>query len=137
DVAPPGGPHLGVLRSPHAHARIVAIRLAAARALPGVAAAWAPADLPEVPEALPSAYTPGKKTWGQSILVREVARFVGEPLAVVVADTPGRLTDALEAVTVDYEPLPALARVDHSYTSLTKLHAGWADNTAFVTKGSV
>jgi carbon-monoxide dehydrogenase large subunit len=137
DLAPSGCLQLGVVRSTHAHARLVAVHLDAARALPGVAAAWAAKDLPEVPETLPSAYTPGKKTWGQSILVREVARFVGEPLAVVVADTPGRLTDALEAVTVDYEPLPALARVDHSYTSLTKLHAGWADNTAFVTKGSV
>src|SRR6185436_880252 len=85
DLAPAGCLHLGVIRSTHAHARVVAVRLDAARALPGVAAAWAAADLPEVPEAMPSAFSPGKKTWGQSILVRDVARFAGEPVAVVVA----------------------------------------------------
>ena len=78
-----------------------------------------------------------KKTWGQSILVRDVARFVGEPLAVIVADTASHLADALETVTVDYEPLPALARVAEAYTSATRLHDGWTDNTAFVTKGGV
>ena len=133
DLAPPGCLHLGVVRSTHAHARIVAIHLDAARKLPGVSAAWAAADLPGVPESMPSAYSPGgKKTWGQSILVRDVARFVGEPLAVVVADTAGHLADALETVTVDYEPLPVLAHVAEAYTSSTKLHDGWADNTAFV-----
>ncbi len=138
DLAPPGCLHLGVVRSTHAHARIVAIHLDAARKLPGVSAAWGAADLPEVPEAMPSAYSPGgKKTWGQSILVRDVARFAGEPLAVVVADTAGRLADALETVTVDYEPLPVLAHVAEAYKSSTKLHDGWADNTAFVTKGAV
>ena len=112
DLAPSGCLHLGVVRSTHAHARLVAVHLEAARALVGVSAAWAAADLPEVPESMPSAYSPGgKKTWGQSILVRDVARFVGEPLAVIVADTASHLADALETVTVDYEPLPALARV--------------------------
>ena len=137
DLAPAGCLHLGVIRSTHAHARVVAVRLDAARTLPGVAAAWAAADLPEVPEAMPSAFSPGKKTWGQSILVHDVARFAGEPVAVVVADTPSRLADALEAVTVEYAPLPTLARVDAAYTSATKLHDGWSDNTAFVTKGSM
>ena len=74
DLTPAGCLHLGVVRSTHAHARIVAVHLDAARKLPGVSAAWAAADLPEVPEAMPSAYSPGgKKTWGQSILVRDVA----------------------------------------------------------------
>jgi aerobic carbon-monoxide dehydrogenase large subunit len=137
DLAPAGCLHLGVIRSAHAHARILAVGLDAARALTGVAAAWAAKDLPEVPEALPSAYSPGKKAWGQSILVHDVARYAGEPVAVVVADTPARLADALDAATVEYAPLPTLAHVDAAYRSATKLHEGWADNTAFVTKGSM
>ena len=107
DLRRPGTRHLGVVRSPHAHARIRGIAADQARAMPGVSVFTA-ADLPEVARGIPAPFggTPSTRPYVQSVLASEVVRYVGEPVAVVVADDPYRLGDALDAVTVDYEPLP-------------------------------
>jgi len=131
DVVRPGAAHLGVVRAVHAHARLRAVDLAAARARPGVLAAWSAADLPEVGAALAAAWggTHKGRPFAVPILAREQVRYVGEAVAVVVAETPVQLADALEAVRVEYEPLPALASVETATTSTTRVHEGWADNT--------
>src|SRR5439155_11746581 len=113
DIAPARCLHLGVVRSIHGHANIRAIDTADARAQSGVVAAWTAADLDENARTLPTAYGGSVKgrPWAIPVLAREVARYVGEPIAVVLADDPYRLADALERVTVDYEPLPAVTGV--------------------------
>ena len=131
DVVRPGAAHLGVVRAVHAHARLRAVDLAAARARPGVLAAWSAADLPGVGAALAAAWggTHKGRPFAVPILAREQVRYVGEAVAVVVAETPVQLADALEVVRVEYEPLPALASVETATTSTTRVHEGWADNT--------
>src|SRR5262249_45565806 len=68
---------------------------------------------------------------------RDVVRHVGEPVAVVVAESLTLLADALDAVQVQYAPLPPLATAEASLASGTRLHEGWPDNTAIVARGTV
>ena len=139
DLARAGLLHLGVVRSVHAHARIVTVRTAGARARPGVVAAWSAADLPEAARPMPGSYGGGQKgrPWAQPILARERVRYVGEPVAVVVAADPYRLAGALDAVIVDYEPLPALVDAAAAFHAPTRLHEGWPDNAALAARGAV
>jgi aerobic carbon-monoxide dehydrogenase large subunit len=127
--------HLGVVRSVEAHARLLEIRTGDALGMPGVVAAWTARELPEVARPIPSSLK--GRPFAIHVLAAEVVRYVGEPVAVVVADDPYRLADALEAVSVAYEPLPALVTAEQSLGSVTRLHEGWPDNTAIVARGSV
>src|SRR5207245_5641758 len=77
------------------------------------------------------------RPWAQPVLAREVVRYVGEPVALVVAETFSQLADALDAVTVEYERRPALATAESALGSATRLHDGWSDNIAIVAKGAV
>src|SRR6059036_3480204 len=131
--------HLAVVRSVEAHARIAKIALAEARALRGVVAAWSAADLPETARPMPSAYGAVRKgrPWSQPILARDRVRYVGEPVAVVVAESPYRVADALELVRVEYEPLPALTTVEAALASPTRLHDGWPDNAALAVGAAI
>jgi carbon-monoxide dehydrogenase large subunit len=128
--------HLGVVRSVEPHARVVTIGKAAALALPGVVAVWGASDLPEIAKPLQSGGAQSGRPFAQDVLVK-VARYVGEPVAVVVADNAYRLADALEAVTVAYEPRPPLTTPAEALTSSTRLHPGWPDNGALVVRASV
>src|SRR5919198_3276431 len=121
DLTREGLLHLAVVRSVQAHARITKLALDGARALPGVVAAWSAAELPEAARAMPGAYGGGKtgRPWSQPILARDVVRYVGEPVAVVVAESAYRVADALELARVDYEPLPPLATVEAALASAT------------------
>jgi carbon-monoxide dehydrogenase large subunit len=139
DLTREGMLHLGVVRSLHAHARVRAVDTRAAVALPGVAAAWSAADLPEAarPILAGSEGAHQGRPFAAPVLARDRVRYVGEPVAVVVADDPYRLADALALVTVDYEPLPALVAPEEALGSATRLHDGWADNAAVVARGAV
>jgi carbon-monoxide dehydrogenase large subunit len=135
DLTREGLLHLGVVRSPHAHARVLKIVAADALALPGVVAVWGAADLPELARPRPS---PQKgRPWELPVLAREVARYVGEPVAVLIARDPYRLADALAAVRVEYEPLPAVTDVEEAVASPVRLHEGWPDNVAFTATSTV
>jgi carbon-monoxide dehydrogenase large subunit len=129
--------HLGAVRSVHAHARVLKVGTGAALALPGVVAAWSAVDLPEGARAIAPAYGGAHKgrLFEQPILAREVVRYVGEPIAVVVADDAYRLADALAAVVVEYEPLPPLTGAAQALASPARLHAGWPDNVALDARG--
>jgi len=115
DLSPPGLLHAVLVRSPHAHADIVGIDTVAARAMPGVAAVYTVADLESDGVApLPGGVeipgpdgNPGPKH-GRTELAKGRVRFVGEPVAMVVAETRQAGLDAAEAVMVDYAPRDAV-----------------------------
>ena len=110
DVRVPGMLHAVVLRSPHAHARLVAIDAKRAREVPGVHAVLTAADVPAaaiIPNRVPA--PAGTDRYLQPAIARTVVRYVGEPVALVVADDPYVARDALERVDVVYEPMSACA----------------------------
>src|SRR5262249_7929380 len=136
DLVRDGAVHLGLVRSREAHARIVKIATASARAMPGVLAVWTAADLPEVRRPLVSAGIERRRPYSMPVLAGDVARYVGEPLAVVIADTAARLADALDAVAVEYDPLPPVVSAPEGLTISTRVH-DWPDNAALVARGQV
>lgn len=95
--------HAAVLRSAHAHARVLRLEVDRARAMPGVVAVLTAVDVPGRP-------THGllRQDWPVLVGVGERARYVGDALAVVVAETLAQAEAAREAVEVDYEVLPGV-----------------------------
>ncbi|SFQ00612.1 xanthine dehydrogenase family protein molybdopterin-binding subunit [Amycolatopsis rubida] len=99
-----GAVHAVFVRSPIAHARITGIDVAQARTAPGVAGVYTAADLD---------LDPGKAgPVAEPFLAEDVVRYVGEPVALVLADQRYQLADAAELVDVDYDPLAAVADFD-------------------------
>jgi 2-furoyl-CoA dehydrogenase large subunit len=101
----PGTLHAAILRSPHAHARIVAIRTEAARDAPGVAAVLTAKDITALSSSLVVGVKAPIECWPIAV---ERARYVGEPIAVVIAASRYLAEDALDLIEVDYDPLPAI-----------------------------
>jgi aerobic carbon-monoxide dehydrogenase large subunit len=106
------------VRSPHAHARIRSIDTAAAKEAPGVVAIYTGTDYANDGIAMPKAAMPRKKRDGSPMfapqrpaLVVDRARYVGDPVAMVIAETLAQAKDAAELVMVDYEPLPSVTSV--------------------------
>ncbi|MBX6771080.1 MAG: xanthine dehydrogenase family protein molybdopterin-binding subunit [Chloroflexi bacterium] len=99
DLRLPGMLHAKLLRSPHAHARIRAIRVERALALPGVRCVLTAADIPNL-EREPA-------TRARAVLALDRVRFQGQPVAAVAADDVHTAEEALELIEVDYEVLPA------------------------------
>jgi carbon-monoxide dehydrogenase large subunit len=116
DVQPQGAAHAYVLRSPHAHAAIQRIDVASARAAPGVLTVLTGGDvqadrLGEIPCQIAVTNSDGSQR-GETprpLLAIGRVRHVGEPVALVVAETLKQAKDAAELIEVDYEPLPAIA----------------------------
>ena len=117
DLAAPNALHGVVVRSTHAHARIAAIRVDAARQMPGVAAVFTGSDLAsDNIGPLPCAVTNIPMTTPLVVppchaLARDIVRYVGEPVAFVVAESAESARDAAEAVVIDYEPLPPVVSI--------------------------
>ncbi|OLF06058.1 hypothetical protein BLA60_33485 [Actinophytocola xinjiangensis] len=110
DLDLPGCYEAAFLRSPHASARVLAMDTTAAKALPGVIGVWTGRDLADLVKPIPPKVTnPKLYDVPRYPLPPEYARFVGEPLAVVVATSRHIAEDALELIDVDYEVLPAIA----------------------------
>ena len=114
DATPPGCLHAAVLRSPHAAARITAIDTDAARHLPGVRAIYTHADLAaaglgHLPCVIPLKNSDGtaRADTPRPALADGQVRHVGDPVAFIVAETSAQAQDALEAVSVGYDILPA------------------------------
>jgi aerobic carbon-monoxide dehydrogenase large subunit len=104
-----------VLRSPHAHAKILAIDTARAKASPGVIAVLTGDDIAKRGLGTTRPFAPRKRSNGtpafvcpQPLLVKDRVRYVGDPVAFVVAETLNQARDAAELVDVRYEPLPAV-----------------------------
>ncbi len=108
-----------IVRSPHAHARILGYDIAAALEAPGVLAVLTGADVVNdglqgftasaMPEDLGA--PKGHRTW-RPVLATDKVRFVGEAVAFIVAETAAQAADALELVEVDYEPLDSVTHLD-------------------------
>src|ERR1700729_2925556 len=104
----PGMLHVAFLRSPYAHARITSVNVSAARTEPGVIAAYSGADFAAEQGSLPCAWpvTPDIVIPAHPPMAVDEVRYVGEAVAVVVARDRYEAADAIEAIEVDYEPLP-------------------------------
>jgi carbon-monoxide dehydrogenase large subunit len=118
DFQRPGQTYAHIVRSPHAHARIVAIRTAAARGAPGVLAVLTGAELAaEKIGNLPTGWLITSKDGSPMVepphpaVAVDRVRHVGDQVAVVVAETKDQAREAAELVEVDYEELPAVATV--------------------------
>ena len=107
DYEPAGVLQAAILRSAVAHGRLRAIDAAAALAIPGVAAVITAADIGAGIPSIPLRLAPlaGFEKYLQPVLAHDKVRYVGEPLAVVVADTRAIAEDALDVIAVDMEPL--------------------------------
>jgi carbon-monoxide dehydrogenase large subunit len=103
--------HAAILRSAVAHGRIRAIDVSRAKKVPGVHAIITAADLGDAIPLVPMRLQPMPEfeAFGQPVMARDKVRYVGEALAVVLADSAGVAEDALGAIEVDIEPLPAIA----------------------------
>ena len=134
DLNIPGALHLAVLRSPHAHARILSVDLSAALASPGVVAAYSGADLATViaaPMPSPWPVTPEMKAPAHYPITRDKARYVGDGVAVVLATSNVAARDALELIDVRYEVLPALVDVEAAATSTVLVHEELGTNACY------
>ena len=106
--------HVAILRTPHAHAWVRAIDAVAARSAPGVIGVYTGYDLGRVNAAMP-AYAPHPAlpiVCGIRPLATDRVRFVGEAVVAVVATDRYLASDALDRITVEYEPLPAVADIE-------------------------
>ncbi|WP_426959856.1 xanthine dehydrogenase family protein molybdopterin-binding subunit [Muricoccus radiodurans] len=119
DLNRPGQLYVHFLRSPHPHARLGAVDTAAARAMPGVRAVYTGADIAAAGiGGLPCGWGIKNKDGSpmaepaHPVLATGKVRHVGDPVAAVIADTRTQARDAAEAITVEYEPLPAAATPD-------------------------
>jgi len=120
DLQLPGMLHAAILRSAVAHGRLLRVDLSAARTMPGVRDAFAAAEIlawegtegsghgsvPRIPMLLDP--LPQGEAFLQPVIAQGKVRYVGEPLAVVVAETQALAEDALDAITVEIESLPAV-----------------------------
>ena len=96
------------VRSGFAHARISGIDTSEAAATPGVVGVYTAADLNLEDFAAAGAPVPSPDEMRRPVLAKDVVRFIGEPVAVVVAETRGQAVDAAELVDVDFDPLDAV-----------------------------
>ncbi len=123
DFALPGMLHGKILRSTEPHARIVAIDVARAAALPGVRAVVTGRDVPDVRY--------GGALKDETVFATDRVRYVGQPVAAVAATTPEAAEAALAAIEVRYEPLPAVLDAEAAMAPGAPLvHEGWAGYTA-------
>jgi aerobic carbon-monoxide dehydrogenase large subunit len=109
DIKVPGMLHLAVLRSPHAHAIVKQVDLSAAAGAPGVRLSLSGADLAgQIGPIVPNWIMPGTKVPDRPVVAIDRVRFVGECVALVVAETQAMAQDAIGLIEVDYEILPTV-----------------------------
>jgi aerobic carbon-monoxide dehydrogenase large subunit len=122
--------YMAIARSPVAHARILKIDVTAAKAAVGVISVLSAKDIAPVVAPMPVTSREGADLAPVpvTLLAREKVRFVGEPVAAVVAESRARALDALELIDVDYEPLPALLDPREAAHTDIVLHDGIDDN---------
>src|SRR6266705_1531417 len=115
DVNVPDQTYAVIVRSPHAHARLLAFDISAAQRAPGVVAVFTGADLAKDRLGTMKMTLKRKRPDGSPMfarphhgLTRDRVRYVGDPLALVVAETRAQAEDAADLVQIDYEPLPSV-----------------------------
>src|SRR5205823_13553536 len=137
DLAREGLLHAVILRSSVAHGRIRSIDTVAARARPGVHAVITAAEIgaaiPTIP--LRQDSSPAFKPFEQPVIAYDKVRYVGEPLAVVLAETAAAAEDALDAIDVAIDPLPAVVTSAAASTDQSLLFDGAGTNRALTLTG--
>ena len=140
DLRREGMLHAVVLRSPVAHGVIKSITTEAARAMPGVRVVITAADieralgrLPKIP--LRQDAVDSVVPFLQPVIAKDKVRYVGEPVALIVADTHAHAEDALEAIALDIEALPAIASSDEAERAAVRLFDDQPRNCALVLTG--
>ena len=137
DLTLPDMLHAAVLRSQHAHARLRGVDVVAARAVPGVVAVLTGADIAGVLPGIPTRAMTGERAVDAlqapeyPLLPHDKVCYVGQPIAVVVAHDPYVARDAVELITVDYEPLvPILDPDAAARDDAPVIHAAMGTNVA-------
>jgi carbon-monoxide dehydrogenase large subunit len=135
DLQLPGMCYAAILRSPHAHARIVNIDTTAAAAQPGVVAVYTGDDVRRRTTPIPTAWIPpgaDLKTTPHWALAIDTVRYVGDGVAMVVAESREAARDALDLIAVEYEPLPAVVgQVEAMAEGAPRVHEDVPGNVAF------
>ena len=132
DIKLPGLTHLIFLRSPHAHARVTALRTDAARKAPGIVRVATAGDLGSLGRLPFMATIPGLKQAPCPYLARDVVDSTGVPVAAVVAESAVQARDAADLIEVEYEPLPPISDPERGLESGAPLaHAELGTNQAF------
>src|SRR5258708_7143525 len=136
DLKAPGMLHMAVLRSPHAHANIKQVDLSAAKAAPGVRLALCGADLAgKIGSIVPNWIMPGTKVPDRLVVAIDRVRFVGECVALVVAESQAMAHDAISLVDVDYEILAAGVDEEAAIREgVPQLHDNVPDNISTIYK---
>ena len=141
DVELPHMLHAAVLRSSHAHARILGIDTAAALEIPGVVAVFTFQDIVNTVDPRPIPMRRGSfsglERFLQYPLAGDKVRYVGDPVAVAVAESRYVAEDALDAIEVTYDPLPAVTEVWQSLQGDNLLFEEHGTNLAFEFSGSL
>jgi carbon-monoxide dehydrogenase large subunit len=140
DVQMPGMAYGVLVRSPHGHAKILSIDTAAAKAAPGVravitAADWKAAKLNDLPSHAGLKRRDGSPLLKPRypVLAEDRVRWVGDPVAFVVADTPAQALDAAELVQIEYEELPAVVSTAEAVkANAPRVYEEAPDNISFV-----
>ncbi len=132
DMSRAGMLSAAILRSPVAHGRIRAIDAKACLAMPGVVAVITAADIGAVVPRIPLRQEahPSLLVFEQPVIACDKVRYVGEPVALVVADTRARAEDALEAIVLEIDELPAVSDRDTAGRNQTLLHEDAGTNLA-------
>ena len=135
DITLPGTVYAAILRSPHAHARIRRVNTSRAARAKGVVAVYTGADLEGAIGPIPCAWMiPNSDIKGVAhpAIARDVVRYVGDAVAVVVAESRHQAQDALELIEVDYEPLtPVIDPQQALQEGAPQLHGDAPNNQAF------
>ena len=135
DIKLTGLVHAAILRSPHAHARIRSIDASAARAAPGVLAVYTGADTDGVLNPIPCAWLPPDsdiKAVAYPAIAKDVVRYAGDAVAVVVAEDRFQAEDASERINVDYEILPGIVSPEGAMQpGAPQIHEDAPSNQAF------
>ena len=121
-----GALHVTYVRSSVAHGHITSIDTGDALALPGIVAVFTGKDL-DLQE-VPSAFNPAAT---RTFLAIDKVRYVGEPIAAIVSTTREQGEDAIDAVIVDYDVLPALIDLEESMASTNLLYEACGSNVVF------
>ena len=133
DLRLPGMLHAVFVRSPFGHAKVKGIDTAAAEALPGVHRVLTHATLPAETGVLSASNPPGSdvRQPEQPLLARDEVRYVGEPVAIVIADDRYIARDGADLVHVDYDPLPVVCDAEAALADGAPLvHSEYPDNAA-------
>ena len=133
DVVLPGMLHMAVTRSMHAHARIKRIDTSKAQRLPGVVAVVTGEEVAAHCGLIPCAASlPNMKRAQRHLLATNKVRFVGEPVAAVVAEDKYIARDAADLIEIDYEPLPVVVDPEKAMDPASpRLYEEFSDNIAF------